>query len=120
MTQLTVTMPIVNETLFQQANIPLPGPKATWQEWAAATKAVNPNAAAINSVPCCSQNVGGNKASGGASGGSGPVADCAAAGHASRTRAIEPTPQPMRTARQRQPAVRAPPIDCAAGVRLEG
>ena len=40
MTQLTVTMPIVNETLFQQAGIPLPGPKATWQEWAIAAKAV--------------------------------------------------------------------------------
>src|SRR5690242_2983621 len=39
-TQLTVTMPIVNETLFQQANIPLPGGKATWDDWAKATKAV--------------------------------------------------------------------------------
>jgi alpha-1,4-digalacturonate transport system substrate-binding protein len=34
-TQLTVTAPIVNKTLFEQANIPLPGPKATWDEWAA-------------------------------------------------------------------------------------
>ncbi len=39
-TQVTVTMPIVNETLFQQAGIPLPGPKATWQEWGAAARAV--------------------------------------------------------------------------------
>lgn len=39
-TQLTVTMPIVNETLFQQAGIPLPGPKATWDDWAKAAKAV--------------------------------------------------------------------------------
>lgn len=39
-TQVTVTMPIVNETLFQQAGIPLPGPKATWAEWATAAKAV--------------------------------------------------------------------------------
>ncbi len=39
-TQLTVTMPIVNETLFQQAGIALPGPKATWQDWAVAAKAV--------------------------------------------------------------------------------
>ncbi len=39
-TQVTVTMPIVNETLFQQAGIPLPGAKATWQDWAAAAKAV--------------------------------------------------------------------------------
>ncbi len=40
MTGITTTMPIVNETLFQQAGIPLPGPKATWQEWGVATKAV--------------------------------------------------------------------------------
>jgi alpha-1,4-digalacturonate transport system substrate-binding protein len=40
MTQLTVTMPIVNETLFEQAGIPLPGPKATWQDWATAATAV--------------------------------------------------------------------------------
>ena len=39
-TQLTVTMPIVNATLFEQANIPLPGPKATWDDWAKAAKAV--------------------------------------------------------------------------------
>ena len=40
MTQLTVTLPFVNETLFQQAGIPLPGPKATWQDWATAAQAV--------------------------------------------------------------------------------
>ncbi len=40
MTQLTVTMPIVNVTLFQQAGIAIPGPKATWEDWAKATKAV--------------------------------------------------------------------------------
>ena len=28
MTQLTVTGPFVNKTLFEQANIPLPGPKS--------------------------------------------------------------------------------------------
>ncbi len=39
-TQLTVTMPIVNETLFEQANIPVPGPNATWDDWAKAAKAV--------------------------------------------------------------------------------
>ena len=39
-TQLTVTMPIVNTTLFQQAGIPLPGAKATWDDWAKAAKAV--------------------------------------------------------------------------------
>ena len=40
MTQLTVTGPYVNKTLFEQAKVPLPGPKATWDDWAAATKAV--------------------------------------------------------------------------------
>ncbi len=35
-TQLTVTAPVVNKTLFDQANIPLPGPTATWDDWAAA------------------------------------------------------------------------------------
>src|SRR3979411_2310839 len=40
MTQLTVTGPFVNKTLFEQANIPLPGPKATWDEWADTTRKV--------------------------------------------------------------------------------
>ena len=40
MTQLTLVMPIVNVTLFQQAGIPLPGPKATWDDWAKATREV--------------------------------------------------------------------------------
>jgi len=40
MTQLTVTGPFVNKTLFEQANVPLPGPKATWDEWADATRKV--------------------------------------------------------------------------------
>jgi alpha-1,4-digalacturonate transport system substrate-binding protein len=40
MTQLTVTGPFVNRTLFEQANVPLPGPKATWDEWAEATRKV--------------------------------------------------------------------------------
>lgn len=39
-TQLTVTGPIVNATLFEQAGVPLPGPKATWDDWAAAAAAV--------------------------------------------------------------------------------
>lgn len=39
-TQLTVTGPIVNATLFEQAGVPLPGPKATWDEWAAAADKV--------------------------------------------------------------------------------
>ncbi|PSC03074.1 ABC transporter substrate-binding protein [Alsobacter soli] len=38
MTQLTVTGPFVNKTLFEQAGVPMPSPKATWEEWA---KAVN-------------------------------------------------------------------------------
>jgi alpha-1,4-digalacturonate transport system substrate-binding protein len=39
-TQLTVTMPIVNTTLFEQAGIPVPGANATWEDWAKAAKAV--------------------------------------------------------------------------------
>jgi alpha-1,4-digalacturonate transport system substrate-binding protein len=40
MTQLTVTGPFVNKTLFEQAKLPLPGPKATWDDWAAACRQV--------------------------------------------------------------------------------
>ena len=40
MTQLTVTGPFVNKTLFEQAKVPLPGAKATWDEWADATRKV--------------------------------------------------------------------------------
>jgi alpha-1,4-digalacturonate transport system substrate-binding protein len=40
MTQLTVSGPFVNKTLFEQANIPLPGPKATWDDWADAARKV--------------------------------------------------------------------------------
>lgn len=40
MTQLTVTGPLVNKTLFEQAGVPLPGAKATWEEWAKVAKAV--------------------------------------------------------------------------------
>lgn len=39
-TQLTITGPIVNKTLFDQAGVPMPGPKATWDDWAAATHKV--------------------------------------------------------------------------------
>ncbi len=39
-TQLTITGPFVNKTLFEQAKVPMPGPKATWDEWVTATKAV--------------------------------------------------------------------------------
>lgn len=37
MTQLTVTGPFVNKTMFEQAGIALPGPGATWDDWAKAT-----------------------------------------------------------------------------------
>ncbi len=37
---LTVTGPFVNTTLFEQANVPLPGPNATWQDWTDATAKV--------------------------------------------------------------------------------
>jgi alpha-1,4-digalacturonate transport system substrate-binding protein len=40
MTQLTVTGPFVNRTLFEQAGVAMPGPKATWDEWAKASKEV--------------------------------------------------------------------------------
>jgi alpha-1,4-digalacturonate transport system substrate-binding protein len=40
MTQLTVTGPFVNKTLFEQAGVALPGEKATWEDWAKATKQV--------------------------------------------------------------------------------
>jgi alpha-1,4-digalacturonate transport system substrate-binding protein len=40
MTQLTVTGPLVNKTLFEQAGVAIPGPKATWEDWAKAAKAV--------------------------------------------------------------------------------
>lgn len=39
-TQLTVTAPFVNKTLFDQASVPLPGPTATWDDWAAAVAKV--------------------------------------------------------------------------------
>jgi alpha-1,4-digalacturonate transport system substrate-binding protein len=40
MTQLTVTGPYVNKTLFEQAGVELPGEGATWDDWATASKAV--------------------------------------------------------------------------------
>lgn len=40
MTQLTVTGPFVNKTLFEQAGVQMPGDKATWDDWATAAKAV--------------------------------------------------------------------------------
>ncbi len=40
MTQLTVTGPFVNKTLFEQAGVALPDAKAGWEDWAKATKAV--------------------------------------------------------------------------------
>ena len=40
MTQLTITGAFVNKTLFEQAKRPLPGPDATWDQWAEAARAV--------------------------------------------------------------------------------
>lgn len=40
MTQLTLTMPFVNATLFEQAGVPIPGDGATWQDWAKAARQV--------------------------------------------------------------------------------
>ena len=39
-TQITVSAPFVNKTLFEQAKVEMPGAKATWVDWAKATKAV--------------------------------------------------------------------------------
>lgn len=40
MSQLTMTGPYVNKTLFEQAKVAVPGPKATWDEWVTATSKV--------------------------------------------------------------------------------
>jgi len=40
MTQLTVTGPYVNKTLFEQAGVALPGEGATWDDWASAVNDV--------------------------------------------------------------------------------
>lgn len=40
MTQITLTGGFANKTLFEQAGVPLPGPDATWDDWAAASKKV--------------------------------------------------------------------------------
>ncbi len=40
MTQLTITGPYVNRTLFEQAAVALPGEGATWDDWAAAANEV--------------------------------------------------------------------------------
>jgi alpha-1,4-digalacturonate transport system substrate-binding protein len=40
MSQLTMTGPYVNKTLFEQAKVALPGPKATWDEWVEASRKV--------------------------------------------------------------------------------
>ena len=43
MTQITLTGGFVNKTLFDQAGVALPGPKASWDEWVAAAKKVAEN-----------------------------------------------------------------------------
>lgn len=40
MSQLTMTGPYVNKTLFEQAKVAMPGPKATWDEWVEASRKV--------------------------------------------------------------------------------
>ncbi len=40
MTQLTITGPYVNRTLFEQAGVAIPGDDADWQTWAEAARAV--------------------------------------------------------------------------------
>jgi len=39
-TQLTITGPFVNATLFEQAGVDMPGAGATWDDWAEASRAV--------------------------------------------------------------------------------
>ena len=39
-TQLTITGGFANTTLFEQAGVELPGPDATWEDWAAASRQV--------------------------------------------------------------------------------
>ena len=41
MSQLTMTGPFVNKTLFEQAKVAIPGPKATWDEWVEAARKVS-------------------------------------------------------------------------------
>ncbi len=41
MTQLTISAPLVNKTLFDQAGVPVPKAGATWDDWAAAVKKVS-------------------------------------------------------------------------------
>ena len=41
MSQLTMTGPYVNKTLFEQAKVAVPGPKATWDEWVEAARKVS-------------------------------------------------------------------------------
>jgi len=40
LSQMTMTGPFVNKTLFEQAKVPMPGPKATWEEWVDAARKV--------------------------------------------------------------------------------
>jgi alpha-1,4-digalacturonate transport system substrate-binding protein len=40
MTQLTISAPLVNKTLFDQAGVPVPKAGASWDDWAAAVKKV--------------------------------------------------------------------------------
>jgi len=40
MTQLTITGPYINATLFEQAGVEIPGEGATWEDWATASVAV--------------------------------------------------------------------------------
>jgi alpha-1,4-digalacturonate transport system substrate-binding protein len=40
MTQITLTGGFANKTLFEQAGVAMPGPQATWDDWAGATRKV--------------------------------------------------------------------------------
>ncbi|HKJ62887.1 MAG TPA: extracellular solute-binding protein, partial [Hyphomicrobiales bacterium] len=43
MTQITLTGGFANKTLFEQAGVAIPGPEASWEDWAAAAKKVADN-----------------------------------------------------------------------------
>ena len=43
MTQITLTGGFANKTLFEQAGVAIPGPEATWDDWAKAARAVAEN-----------------------------------------------------------------------------
>jgi alpha-1,4-digalacturonate transport system substrate-binding protein len=50
LTQLTVSGPFVNKSLFARAAVPIPGPGATWDDWAAAVAEVKRRTGAYSGI----------------------------------------------------------------------